>query len=634
VDDIGWTPRTRNALERNLGLTDRAGLANLTFGELLDLRGIGAKGILDFSCTLEAAMDSYNELVEEHVCPRVPMGEHGAIRLLSKVVNESWTAQVSGADPRFSDIIPGDELPLRSMIEDLLAELDPGGRLSEIPRLVSSVEKIKSMVVELQAATLEKSLASFLEALTGAKDFRLRVLSDRLGWSGIRPLTLRECAERLNVSRERVRQLQQRALARIPSRYHEVFMPALDRALMFLEERAPISVKLASKKLREAGITETDFHIESLLGIARLFGKTTSLEISASEQAELLVKGKELNTARTVFAFARRLAARSGVLSAAQLEDVLATEGDGISGEVVRDLLDQAAPDIQRIGDGWYFVSGIPPNRNRLRNVARKILSVNSPQSIISVRDGIRRSFRVRSSLYPGPLQPVVPPIPVLEAFFSMHPEFTVNEGLVWSVAPLDYKLELGETEQVFVDVLRSSPNGVMDRRSLAEGCISRGMNENTFNVYSTYSCVLEHIGLDLWTLRGTRVDPRAAEAVRSYRLHTRSGERVKGHGWTNEGKLYILAVIPEHNKSSLVLGCPAPIKRFLAGRRFQCYAKGVSTPCGQIVVKKDGSSYGYGTFVSRYGLDENDLLLVEFDIVDDTATLSIGDDSLLDLEL
>ena len=80
---------------------------------------------------------------------------------------------------------------------------------------------------------------------------------------------------------------------------------------------------------------------------------------------------------------------------------------------------------------------------------------------------------------------------------------------------PLDYRKELGETDRILVEVLRSSPAGVMDRVSFAIGCLARGMNENTFSIYSSYSCILEHLGIGIWKLRGVAVDPAAVEAVR-----------------------------------------------------------------------------------------------------------------------
>src|SRR5439155_6115113 len=118
---------------------------------------------------------------------------------------------------------------------------------------------------------------------------------------------------------------------------------------------------------------------------------------------------------------------------------------------------------------------------------------------------------------------------------------FTVEEdGRIGSVVPLDYRVELGPTDRMLVDVLRASPSGVLDRASFESGCLVRGMNQNTFSVYTTYSPVLEHLGTDIWALRGVRVDPAAVEAVRRANAQRPREPRVQDYGWTGEGDLWM----------------------------------------------------------------------------------------------
>src|SRR5439155_6746259 len=123
-----------------------------------------------------------------------------------------------------------------------------------------------------------------------------------------------------------------------------------------------------------------------------------------------------------------------------------------------------------------------------------------------------RNSTRMKNNKW----ELIVPPRNVLEAFYQAHPEFQVDHtGRVISFELLDYRTELGQTEQVIVNVLRSSPACVLDRASLIKACQQRGINENTLSIFMTYSPVLEHLGIDLWTLRGVKVDPAAVEALR-----------------------------------------------------------------------------------------------------------------------
>lgn len=48
------------------------------------------------------------------------------------------------------------------------------------------------------------------------------------------------------------------------------------------------------------------------------------------------------------------------------------------------------------------------------------------------------------------------------------------------------------------------------------------------------------------------------------------------------------------------------------------------STPVGTVVVDEDGMSWGYGPFLRRYGADEGDVLVIEFDVAAAEVTLRL----------
>ena len=75
----------------------------------------------------------------------------------------------------------------------------------------------------------------------------------------------------------------------------------------------------------------------------------------------------------------------------------------------------------------------------------------------------------------------------------------------------------------------------------------------------------------------------------------------------------------------------PGAIRRFVGGREFEAQSGIDGRPCGTVVVKDDGASYGYAKFVRRYGADYNDVLMIEFDLSASTVTLSITDEQALD---
>jgi len=247
-----------------------------------------------------------------------------------------------------------------------------------------------------------------------------------------------------------------------------------------------------------------------------------------------------------------------------------------------------------------------------------------------AVREGVRRVFRWRSSTNVRYRSLTVPPQSVLARFLERHPDFLLDGESTTSVKPLDYRKLLGQGEQALVDALRTVSSGVVDRRTLVEECLSRGINENTLSVYTSYSPILEHIGIDLWQLRGVRVDPAAVEAVREQNALRPRETRMQDFGWSSDGKLWAAWTLPAFT-GSLVLGIPGAIKRYLSNQSFAARPKDVDRDVGRISINDAGISYGYQPFHRYIGADEGDLLLAEFDLAKSQVVLSINDDRMLE---
>jgi hypothetical protein len=107
----------------------------------------------------------------------------------------------------------------------------------------------------------------------------------------------------------------------------------------------------------------------------------------------------------------------------------------------------------------------------------------------------------------------------------------------------------------------------------LVQDCLSRGINESTLSVYTSYSPILEHIGIGLWQLRGVQVDPAAVEAVREQNALRPRETRVQDFGWSSDGKLWVAWTLPAIS-SSPVFGIPGAIKRYLSSQSFAARPK------------------------------------------------------------
>ena len=142
-------------------------------------------------------------------------------------------------------------------------------------------------------------------------------------------------------------------------------------------------------------------------------------------------------------------------------------------------------------------------------------------------------------------------------------------------------------------------------------------------------SPVIAHVGTDMWSLRGTRLDPAAVEALREANAARPSERRIIDHGWTAAGGLWLAARLSEL-RSGFVLNIPSAIRRFVVGRDFPATDE-LGLAAGTVRVNTEGTSYGYGFFLLRRGADADDILLVSFAITEKIATLRLIDDEELE---
>jgi hypothetical protein len=82
-----------------------------------------------------------------------------------------------------------------------------------------------------------------------------------------------------------------------------------------------------------------------------------------------------------------------------------------------------------------------------------------------------------------------------------------------------------------------------------------------------------------------------------------------------------------------MVLGVPAPTKRYLADRKFAAVDQITGTRCGQITIVDQGRSFGYSTFLRVAGAEPGDVLLIEFDLAEENAHLSLTDEVALEVD-
>ena len=538
---------------------------------------------------------------------------------------QPWADLVSGRDRRFSELLGPSSVVLFERIENALDRDNP----TETDTLSYAIGPLKERIEQIESLSLEDALLDLFTLSAGTARGRNPDLIRRFGWNGKPPETLQKVGERVGVTRERIRQIQSRIVRNLPQ--HPVYVPQLQKAINALEDACPIAIKEASELLKAQGISQRPFHPKSVIAAASDCKILTTLKIQS-------IRGKKIVIAKTDDRVVHRLAsiarAQSGSSGATDVPEVLeqALE-EGLSFEEERGArLIRNLPNLEWLADDWFCVSSVPIERNRLRNIARKMLSVTSPIHARKIRAGMRRVVTYRNSAWGSDRWPLrAPPEVVVQKFFEQHPEFRVDtEGLVYPAEDLDYAVELGDAERHIVDAIRSTPAGVIDRQSIRDRCIRRGVNQHTFEQKLTYSPLIEHLGVNLWAIASVAVDPAAVEAVRVANARRPREKRVSDFGWTEKGEIWISVIVPSYNTSSFVFGVPGGVKRYLLSQRFIAMDD-LGKKHGEVVVSAIGTTYGAGPLLRRKGADAGDIALFEFNLAENIAVIRVGGDELVD---
>ncbi len=626
-DSVPWSRRTRNALVKaNLYRPDKIS-TNITFGQFLAIPSVDVLSALDFASTLEAAIRQFGE-VESVAVPILDPATYESA--LVEAAEQPWAAQVSGDDPRFRSLLHAIHgVSFRDYVHQLLENPDVTTEAPLIAELVSGLADVQHLVNHIEAQNLEDALSDLLADIVPEQK-RRNAIARRLGWGGKPPSTLEETGRELGLTRERIRQVQARVIKRLPNA-HPVFLPALDNALIALEESPPCTDKAAMALTIDRGYSKVGFHPAALIEAADALGHEHSLRRSRIKGIYYVSPTNADGQVRALAATARRLAGASGAFSVFHAKRECAKLAIDIEEGRIRELLGTIPGLVSLDSDrDWWRVTGLPDGRNRLVNLAKKMLSVASPLSAKTMRDGVARAYRGRASSNSSLRDSMaVPPVSILRSFFEHDEDFFVEGDFVGCRSPLDYRDQLGSVEQAIVEVLRSCAIGVLDRAALARSALERGLGEASFGAVTSFSPVLERAGIGVWKIRGVTVDPSAVEAVQQRARDLPRNRRVINYGWTVDGKIWIAVKAP-HPPMSMVVGIPPSLKDYIGDRSFRA-TLGDGSSCGTLTSKEQGTLYGFYTFARAAGLDEGDVVRMTFDLLTSTVTLDIVDEEALE---
>ena len=262
----------------------------------------------------------------------------------------------------------------------------------------------------------------------------------------------------------------------------------------------------------------------------------------------------------------------------------------------------------------WFWVKGAA--RNRVLNQVEKIMSVAGSIEIGELREGVGRFYRMEGFR---------PPRDVL-ARLCEQSGLCLRDGDVMIEGPA-----VGPWEQVLRSTIERGIaevlfeyGPVMRRDDLRAHSRRRAWHDrSSFYVYLGYSPIVARFAPGVYGLRGARIT--AAEVNASIRPELALSDssimagRPTGVSGSGTG-------CPTSTNTG-VLSVPAAFQEFVQGSYLLSTEQ--DRPVGTLVVKEN-RMWGVGPFYRRWGVEEDDLVIVVLDIAEDRATIASGGEELL----
>ena len=266
-ESSGFSTRSHRRIQSNGGFQNPRWLMEASFGDLLRLPGLGVKSLIEICTLIEATIDIADGIAKDLSFPtatdskRDPDNLKGSVQQLTELMNEPWADQICERDPRFRLLLPPGHGTLEERAEAALA--DPTSEAARhVHALLGALPAIRAIVSRVESQYIEDSLIDLLDSAIGRSKSRLEAVILRLGARGTAPRTLQDCGDQFQITRERVRQLEDKVRGRLSG--YSAFLPKLDTGITILERSAPLSVGTAATLLQQHGISRIPFAPASL----------------------------------------------------------------------------------------------------------------------------------------------------------------------------------------------------------------------------------------------------------------------------------------------------------------------------------------------------------------------------------
>jgi hypothetical protein len=493
----------------------------------------------------------------------------------------------------------GTPIPDWSRHRAILIEKELRNAISELAK-----ERANSLLAAVDAAPncLEAELRRVVRAVDTERN--TEALLKLWGWNGHDPRVLDSVGQEFGLTRERVRQIEARALNRI--NVHHFDLHFLQRALGLLKDAVPELDTALGERICKAGISEAPFSIWALKTAAEIFQLRWPFDtISVNDNRMLVHLGDQSRFRRALQVLKRRTSDRG-------LTNVLSLASDvGFKDQEIPALKTfiELAASVSWLDESreWVFLLGL--SRNRLFNLCSKVLAVCP----------IIRAAELRRAVGKSPRLPIVPPQRILTAFIEKVGLGTVSsEGVIVAKADLQMAPASDSVEGLMISVL-DQYGPVMDGETFARRCVDAGVNPISFYIYRANSPLISLLGKGVYAKVGADVAPGTVEDIVARR---KTAPRISEHGWTPTGRLWFGFELSLQTMTAGGIRIVSFVADLVQGE-WNVYLPD-DTVCGTVTCR-EGFIWSFRKAFALLGAEAGDLAAFEFDLQARTVHVRVG---------
>jgi|GEM_PF-1339905 len=489
-------------------------------------------------------------------------------------------------------------------IENLLASV--GLTLVDGAPVIPQLE-VLPVAESVKYDVLEDELRAAVQKV--CNDRNADVLLKLWGWGGKAPRTLESVGREFEITRERVRQIQKKALNRLAK--HDLHCTLLQEALEKLYESAPDLEASLGKVLHQSGISSADFHPQGIRVAAGVFGLDWPFATLTIGRRKIIALEDDAPKYRqAILLVGRKTSERGCVNIATLLSELDLSEADIPK---LRRVL-QAVPESRWLDSQHEWLYSVRSSRNRLANLCSKVLGVAPRIHISELRHAVSKSRRLA----------MCPPQRILEKFVMSKGLASVLDSIVSAKPGAGVPLPEESKEAVMLRVL-DEYGPVMDGEDFEEKCIEAGMNAITYYLYRSRSPVICALGKGVYCKVGADVPPGTVEQIVANR---RTPQRIADHGWTSDGRLWFGNSLTRQVITAGSICVPTFVSELVQGNWRVLLPDGSES---EEVTCRDSFVWSFRKPFIVLGAEPGDLAAFEFDLKARKLWVSVGGPSLFE---